>query len=70
MKEILNKQLRNELKKLGLEHVHLIKGNGYFYITSDIELYSESSIYLNSFNQQSVKEWVKDIIHLIKGTYK
>lgn len=66
MKEIRNKTLRKELDKLGLGHIHLIKGNGYFYIMSDIEVYNESSIYLNSFNHQSVNEWVKDILSMLE----
>lgn len=64
MKEITNKQLRSKLEQSGLGHVHLIKGDGYFYIVSDEKNFNECSIYLNAFNHQSIDAWVRDITEL------
>lgn len=64
--EIKNKELKKKLSRLGLNDIRLIKGQGYFYIISDERTLKESSIYLNSFNHQSIDEWVNDIIQLVK----
>lgn len=62
--EIKNKELKKNLSRLGLDDIHLIKSRGYFYIVSDKRMFKESSIYVNSFNQQSIEEWVNDIVQL------
>ena len=63
------------MKAAGLEKVLLIKGNGYYWITSDddetydkIQDADEQTIYVNSFNQQTPEQWVEDIKYLLKGT--
>jgi hypothetical protein len=71
-KVVKNKKLYTLLKKEGLEGIILCKDSGYFYIdaiTPEMQdvvynLYN-TSIYLNSFNQQTVEEWVEDIKSLI-----
>lgn len=73
--EVRNKKFLKLMKEAGLEKVLLIKGNGYYWITSDDdETYDEinslmdTSIYVNSFNQQSPEQWVEDIKYLLKDT--
>lgn len=70
VKEITNKSFRDRMKKERLNHVHLYKDctMGYFFISSDIDniYFTESSIYLNSFSQQSIDEWIRDIKNLVK----
>lgn len=65
---IKNKKLLEALKKEGLEDINLEKGNGYFWVwsdTEDLNLYS-SSILVNSFKDQSIKDWVNDIKKILK----
>ena len=70
---IKNKKLLEALKKEGLEGINLEKGNGYFWIWSDdkemnlkiTSLYS-NSILVNSFKDQSIENWVKDIKELLE----
>lgn len=70
---IKNRKLEEALKKEGLEDINLEKGNGYFWIWSDDEemnlkitsLYS-NSILVNSFKDQSIENWVKDIKELLE----
>lgn len=62
--EITNKAFRKAMERAGLGGVHLFKGEGYFYIVTDANLHQiipNDSIYLNSFNQQSIADWVRDI---------
>lgn len=70
---IKNRKLKEALKEEGLENINLEKGNGYFWIWSDDEemnlkitsLYS-NSILVNSFKNQSIENWVKDIKELLE----
>lgn len=69
---IKNRRLRNLLKKQGLRDVWLVKGAGYFYITSDNKAVADSisrlehnMICCNSFSDQPVEHWVKDILDLL-----
>lgn len=69
---IKNKKLYEELSRVGIEGVLLCKGNGYFYLAPDSDEMAQilakierSMIYCNSFRQQSIDEWVKDIQGII-----
>ena len=70
---VKNRKLKEVLKKEGLENINLEKGNGYFWIWSDdkemnlkiTSLYS-NSILVNSFKDQSIENWVKDIKELLE----
>lgn len=68
--EVKNKALKRALIANGLDDIHLIKGDGYFYlegVTSDgIDDFFDGEIYMNSFNQQSVQDWINDIIDVIE----
>lgn len=71
--EITDKRLRKMLNDAGYSDVHLIKGDGYLYVDSDDEQHLDwlnaldsTSIYLNSFNQQSSEEWFQDIIIMLR----
>ena len=73
--EVRNKKFLKLMKEAGLEKVLLIKGNGYYWITSDDdEIYdelqnaSDQTIYVNSFNQQTPEQWVEDVKYLLKDT--
>ena len=76
-KIISNSQLDRALKKRGLEKYKLCKAKGYFYITSDdvetaneIATWYDNAIYVYGFNQQSVEDWVRDIIDIIDKNKK
>ncbi len=76
-KIISNSQLYRALKKRGLEKYKLCKARGYFYITSDdvetaneIATWNDNAIYVYGFNQQSVEDWVNDIIYIIDKNKK
>lgn len=69
---IKNKKLYEELSRVGIVGVLLCKGNGYFYLAPDsdemaliLSKIERSMIYCNSFRQQSVEDWVKDIQGII-----
>lgn len=69
---IKNKKLYEELARVGIEGVLLCKGNGYFYLAADNERVAQilstmerTMIYCNSFRQQSIDDWVKDIQGII-----
>lgn len=71
--EISNKRLRKMLNDAGYSDVHLIKGDGYLYVDADdaqhqdwLNALDSTSIYLNSFNQQSPEEWFQDIIVMLR----
>ena len=68
---IKNKKLYEELARVGIEGL-LCKGNGYFYLAPDSDEMAQtlakierSMIYCNSFRQQSIEGWVKDIQGII-----
>ena len=76
-KIIYNSQLYRALKRKGLEKYKLCKAKGYFYITSDdeeianeIATWNDNAIYVYGFNQQSVEDWVRDIIDIIDKNKK
>ena len=76
-KIISSPQLYRALKKRGLEKYKLCKAKGYFYITSDdvetaneIATWYDNAIYVYGFNQQSVDDWVRDIIDIIDKNKK
>jgi hypothetical protein len=69
---IKNKKLYDELARVGIEGVLLCKGNGYFYLAPDSDEMAQilakiehSMIYCNSFRQQSIDDWVRDIQGII-----
>ena len=69
---VRNRKFLTLMKAAGLEKVLLCKGNGYYYITSDdddawalIDSLPETTIYVNSFNQQTPEQWVEDIKQLL-----
>ena len=73
--EVRNRKFLKLMKEAGLEKVLLIKGSGYYWITSDddatfdiINGLMDTSIYVNSFNQQTPEQWVEDIKLLLKDT--
>lgn len=72
MQVIKNKKLYEELARVGIEGILLCKGNGYFYLAPDSDEMAQilakierSMIYCNSFRQQSIDDWVKDIQGII-----
>ena len=74
---IKNKRLYEELSSVGLEGVLLCKGNGYFYLAADNERVAQvlskmerTMIYCNSFRQQSIEDWVKDIQGIIGNSLR
>jgi hypothetical protein len=74
-KVVKNHKLNKLLKQNGLENVQLCKGNGYFWLTSeDDETYrilsslETTSIYTNSFSDQTPEAWVEEIKELLKDT--
>lgn len=69
---VKNRKFLKLMKSAGLEKVLLCKGDGYYYITSDdddtwalIDSLPETTIYINSFNQQYPEQWVDDIKQLL-----
>lgn len=69
---IKNKKLYEELARVGIEGILLCKGNGYFYLAPDSDQMAQilakierSMIYCNSFRQQSIDDWVRDIQGII-----
>lgn len=69
---IKNKKLYEELARVGIEGILLCKGNGYFYLAPDSDEMAQilakierSMIYCNSFRQQSIDDWVRDIQGII-----
>ena len=69
---VKNKRLYEELARVGIEGVLLCKGNGYYYIAPSTDEVAKklatlerTMIYCNSFKQQSVEDWVKDIQGII-----
>lgn len=74
---VKNRKFLKLMKAAGLEKVLLCKGNGYYYITSDdddtwalIDSLPETTIYVNSFNQQYPEQWVDDIKQLLSKAEK
>jgi hypothetical protein len=74
-KVVNNYKFNKLLKQNGLEKIQLCKGNGYFWLTSeDDETYrilsslETTSIYTNSFSDQTPEEWVEEIKELLKDT--
>ena len=76
-RSVKNKKFLKLMKAAGLEKVLLCKGDGYYYITSDdddtwtlIDSLPETTIYVNSFNQQYPEQWVDDIKQLLSKSEK
>ena len=76
-KIISNSQLDRALKRKGLAKYKLCKAKGYFYATSDdvetaneVATWYDNAIYVYGFNQQSVEDWVRDIIDIIDKNKK
>lgn len=74
---VKNRKFLKLMKAAGLEKVLLCKGNGYYWITSDdeetwalIDSLPETTIYINSFNQQTPDKWVEDIKRLLSNAEK
>lgn len=74
---VKNRKFLRLMKTAGLEKVILCKGNGYYWITSDdndtwalIDSLPETTIYVNSFNQQTPEQWVDDIKQLLSKSEK
>lgn len=69
---VKNKKFLELMKKESLEKINLEKGNGYFWLWSDDDYWSNkildlesSSILVNSFKDQSIENWVRDIKELL-----
>lgn len=63
-REILNKEFRQRLNELGLETIHLWKGPGFFWISSDddkCDKLIETSIYAYKFSDMTPEMWVNEI---------
>lgn len=76
VREIINKQLQKALKREGINDVHLYKECtfGFFYVLQRSINYNETIlkdniIYLNSFSQQGIKDWVNDIKQILGKTW-
>ena len=74
---VKNSKFLRLMKAAGLEKVLLCKGNGYYWISSDdedtwalIDSLPETTIYVNSFNQQTPEQWVDDIKQLLSKAEK
>ena len=74
-KVVKNYKFNKLLKQNGLEKIQLCKGNGYFWLTSeDDETYGilsaleTTSIYTNSFSDQTPEDWIEEIKELLKDT--
>lgn len=67
--EIKNKEFRTKMAKEGLEDIHLYRDlkEGYHYIVSDNPniFLKDTMIFCCKFSDQSIKDWIKDIKHLI-----
>lgn len=75
VREVRDRKFLKLMKDAGLDKIILCKGDGYYWITSDddatydiINSLAETTIYVNSFNQQTPEQWVEDIKHLLKDT--
>lgn len=66
--EIKNKAFRHEMDKCGLGNIHLYKNckDGYHYIIGDGINLKDTTIYVNSFNEEPINQWVKDIQALLR----
>ena len=62
---IRNTKLLNALDVAQMQNTWLIKGNGYFYVLHNNE--PLDSIYVNSFNQLSIPEWVDEIKRIVSN---
>ena len=60
---IRNGALLKALEAAQMRHTWLIKGNGYFYVLHNGE--PMGSIYVNSFNQLSIPQWVEEIKEIV-----
>lgn len=78
LREIKNRQLNRALRSVDqeLDKIILMKDDGYFYITSDDDLWADrisglysSSILVNSFKDMSIDDWVNEIISVLVGGY-
>lgn len=70
---IKNSKFLKRMEEEGLKGIQLEKGNGYFYIWSDINKWIniinniyDNSFLLNSFKDQSIDDWIYDIKKKIK----
>lgn len=63
-REIRNREFRRALNDVGLDRIHLYQDNGYLWIWSDDETedFRDSSFFLNDFKDQTIEEWIKDIV--------
>ena len=71
-RDVRNRKFLKLMKDAGLDNIILCKGDGYYWITSDddatyniIDSLPETTIYINSFNQQTPEQWVEDIKQLL-----
>ena len=78
-KVVKNAKLRRLLDKAGYNDIVLVKGDGYFYVDCDasdseyakcLGALDSTSIYVNSFNQQTPEEWFNDIDEIVKHAIK
>lgn len=69
MAQIKNRQLQKALEAEGLSDALLIKAEGYFYVDAKegtplaekLSMKPSTSIYVNSFKQLTVQQWVEEI---------
>lgn len=69
---VKNRKLYSLLHKEGIDGITLVKAYGYFFIQPETDemMYfmndlDDTSIYVNSFNQLTVEEWVETIKNLL-----
>lgn len=71
---IKNPNLKKALKEVNpdLGKIILMKDNGYFYLTSDDEIWADrisnfyfNDIMINSFRDLSIREWVYEIVDVL-----
>lgn len=74
--EIKSRSLYRALHNEGIDNVILCKDNGYFFIASDdsemavrIASLPETSIYRNSFNDDTIEGWVWEIKRLLNQRF-
>lgn len=77
-KEITDQKLRETLDNIGLSDIHLEKNKGYFYIWASegtvhdkwLSCLPSTSIYVNSFKDLSIDEWISEIRKIVNDAKK
>lgn len=59
------KKVNQNLKHLNIE---LVKGNGYFYFVSDIYMFGDSMVLVNTLNSYTLEGWIEEAMEKINST--